>query len=142
MGQGHRKLTQINQSQLGGPLRVHFRCPWHIWGPLGGSKAKLRPFLRKILTFPDPPAKQVRFLWSKMGHTGVPHIVLHILCSTYTFWGHSSQFKAHCNWGKIITFWGGRLSLFGGDFLISGKDLLEVRLSLYGGFYWHDYHTS
>ena len=27
------------------------------------------------------------FLWSEMTRTGVPHIVLHILCSTCTHWG-------------------------------------------------------
>ena len=52
------RTPEINSNQSesvgGGPLRVHFRCPWHIWGPLGGSKAKLRPFLGQIFSFPDP----------------------------------------------------------------------------------------
>ena len=52
------RTPEINSNQsesVGrGPLRVHFRCPWHIWGPLGDSKAKLRPFLGQIFSFPDP----------------------------------------------------------------------------------------
>ena len=35
-----------------------------------------------------PAAGSVEFLWFKMAGTGVPHIVLHVLCSTRTSGGN------------------------------------------------------
>ena len=35
-----------------------------------------------------PPANLVKLSWSKMACTGVPHIVLHVLCSTRTSGGY------------------------------------------------------
>ena len=64
---------------------VHILGHWLIWGPLEGSKAKLRADYD--LSWPHP-ANSVKFLWSQMACTGVPQIVLHILCSTCTYWGH------------------------------------------------------
>ena len=45
-----------------------------------------------ILTFPDPPCQPDQIFWSKIACTGVPHIVLHVLCSTRTSGGH---FRPH-----------------------------------------------
>ena len=78
-----------NQSgAVGGSIWVHFRVHWPIWGPLDGSKAKFRPFWGRFWPSLTPHANSVKSLWSQMACTGVPHIVLHILCSTRTCWGH------------------------------------------------------
>ena len=45
---------------------------------------KARPILGRILTFLDPPANPVNFYWPKMVCADVPHIILHVLCSTRT----------------------------------------------------------
>ena len=62
--------TQCNsmRGSCGDQFRVHFRGPGFVLGPQS-SKAKFRPFLGQILTFPNPPANPVKFLWSKMGCT-------------------------------------------------------------------------
>ena len=72
-----------------------------IWGPLPGS---LNPSgasggLRSGADFdlPFPPANVVKILWIEMACTGVPHIVLHISCSTRTFWGHFRPSKESWN---------------------------------------------
>ena len=41
-----------------------------------------------ILTCSDPPANPVKLFWFKMTWKGVPHIVLHVLCSTCTSGGY------------------------------------------------------
>ena len=64
--------TQINKRQLGEPLRVHFRGLWHIWGALQTNWDHLSGRFFPSLTC--PPASPVRFLWSKMGRTGVSHM--------------------------------------------------------------------
>ena len=44
-----------------------------------------------------PPANPVKFFWSKMACTGVPHIVLHVSCRTRTsggyFWPSEVRFR-------------------------------------------------
>ena len=44
-----------------------------------------------------PPANLVKFFWSKMACTGVPHIVLHVSCGTRTsggyFWPSEVRFR-------------------------------------------------
>ena len=76
-----------NQSRaVGGTIWVHFRVHWPIWGPLDSSKAKFRPFWGRFWPSLTPHDNSVK--WSKMACTGVPLIVLHILCSTRTYWGH------------------------------------------------------
>ena len=83
VGQGHRKWTQINQRQLGSISGV--------LGTFGGLWGAPKPnrghFWGRFFPSLTPPINPVRFLWSKMGRTGVAHIVLHILCSTRTCWG-------------------------------------------------------
>ena len=83
MGQGPRKWSQINQRQLGGPLRVHFRGPWHIWGTEAISRAD------SFLPWPPLLSTQSDFMVQNGSYRcpSVPHIVLHILCSTHT-WGY------------------------------------------------------
>ena len=59
-----------------------------VSGVLGrASKPNLGHFWGRFL--PSlPPANPIKILWSKMARRGVPHIVVHILCSTRTYCGH------------------------------------------------------
>ena len=69
-----------------------------IWDPFQGSlthlgasgrlQSQIQAIPGQILTFPDPPCQLGQLKWSEMACTGVPQIVLHILCSTRTYWGH------------------------------------------------------
>ena len=43
--------------------------------------------IRIVLEVLWPPCKPSQLFWSKMASAGVPHIVLHVLCSTRTFGG-------------------------------------------------------
>ena len=85
MPQKVRKLPQINQGQLREPFGVHFRG--HL-GASGRLQSQIQAIPWQILTFPDPPCQLGQLKWSQMACTGVPQIVLHILCSTRTYWGH------------------------------------------------------
>ena len=82
-----RKWTWINHGQFGETFWVHFRGHTPILGPLDGCKAKFRPFWSRFWPSLTPYANSVKSLWSQMACTGVPQIVLHILCSTRTYWG-------------------------------------------------------
>ena len=93
---------------------------WTIWGPFQGSLALLgasgglRYHFWGILTFRDPLANLVKILWLEMACLyRCPHIVLHISCSTRTFWGHFRPSKVR--WKHIAI--GGKLSLFGGKII-------------------------
>ena len=55
-----------------------------------------------LLLFLAPPAYPVEFLWFKMAGTGVPHIVLLVLCSTRTSEGYFRPKKSIVS--KIATF--------------------------------------
>merc|ERR1719270_1507150 len=57
-------------------------------GAPGRLQSQIQAILGQILTFPDPPCQLGQLKWSQMACTGVPQIVLHILCSTRTYWGH------------------------------------------------------
>ena len=57
-------------------------------GTSGRLQSQIQAILGQILTFPDPPCQLGQLKWSQMACTGVPQIVLHILCSTRTYWGH------------------------------------------------------
>ena len=97
MGPGPWRWTQINQGELGGSFGVHFWVLDPFRGLLRAQKPKMRPIFGNIWTFPDPPAKLVKFFWSKMACTGVPHIVLHVSCLTRTsggyFWPSEVRFR-------------------------------------------------
>ena len=95
-GSGNEKSAKDpkNGPYLSGPPN----CLWLIWvlsgvlDPFGGPSRALKPnwghFLGRFWPSLSPPANQVRFLWSKMGRTHVPHKVLHISSWTRTYWGH------------------------------------------------------
>ena len=57
------------------------------------QEAKFRSFLWQILTFPDLPCQPDRIFKVWVACISVPYIVLHILCSTRTFWGLFSHSK-------------------------------------------------
>ena len=62
----------------------------HLGAP-GGHRSQTEAIVWADFFLPDtppPPPNPVRFLWSKMGRTGFPHIELHILCSTRIYWSH------------------------------------------------------
>ena len=87
-----------------------FQCHWNhsnqsgavggiIWGPFPGSwthlgasrglrSQKRGPYLAIFGPSLTPPANPVKFFWSKMACTGVPHIVLHVSCQTRTSGGY------------------------------------------------------
>merc|ERR1711952_1681 len=79
-----------------------------IWDPFQGSlthleasgqlQSQIQAILGQILTFPDPPCQLGQLKWSQMACTGVPQIVLHILCSTRTYWGHFRP----CKVGEVV----------------------------------------
>ena len=79
-----------------------------IWGPFPGSwthlgasrglrSQKRGPYLAIFGPSLTPPANPVKFFWSKMACTGVPHIVLHVSCWTRTsggyFWPSEVRFR-------------------------------------------------
>ena len=79
-----------------------------IWGPFPGSwthlgasrglrSQKRGPYLAIFGPSLTPPANPVKFFWSKMACTGVPHIVLHVSCHTRTsggyFWPSEVRFR-------------------------------------------------
>ena len=73
-----------------------FSISYHLDQPLPSSRPRYNVENRVYLLIftPRPP---VKFLWSKMGCTDLPHIVLHILCSTRTCWGHFRPLKVSFN---------------------------------------------
>ena len=62
------------------------------WTHLGASRGlrsqKRGPYLAIFGPSLTPPANPVKFFWSKMACTGVPHIVLHVSCWTRTSGGY------------------------------------------------------
>ena len=74
-----------------------------IWDPFQGSlthlgasgrlQSQIQAIPGQILTFPDPPCQLGQLKWSEMACTGVPHIGLHILCSTRNCLGQFKPFK-------------------------------------------------
>ena len=95
------KDLEINSNQSGAVGGI-------IWGPfqgslthLGASKGlrsqKRGPYLAIFGPSLTPPANPVKFFWSKMACTGVPHIVLHVSCRTRTsggyFWPSEVRFR-------------------------------------------------
>ena len=82
-----------------------------IWGPFQGSlthlgasrglqSQKRGPFWAKFQPSLTPPANPVNFFWSKMACTGVPHIVLYVLCSTRTSRSIFGPLKS-----DLVLFW-------------------------------------
>ena len=71
------------------------------WTHLGASRGlrsqKWGPYLAIFGPSLTPPANLVKFFWSKMACTGVPHIVLHVSCGTRTsggyFWPSEVRFR-------------------------------------------------
>ena len=71
------------------------------WTHLGASRGlrsqKRGPYLAIFGPSLTPPANPVKFFWSKMACTGVPHIVLHVSCRTRTsggyFWPSEVRFR-------------------------------------------------
>ena len=71
------------------------------WTHLGASRGlrsqKRGPYLAIFGLSLTPPANLVKFFWSKMACTGVPHIVLHVSCRTRTsggyFWPSEVRFR-------------------------------------------------
>ena len=59
-----------------------------------------------LLLFLAPPAYPVEFLWFKMAGTGVPHIVLHVLCWTRTYKGFLGPKSQFCQKNTLCFFWG------------------------------------
>ena len=120
--QGPLKWTPNGPSHC--PYLSPFPWPLTRLGVSTEPRSQILAVSRQILTFPDPQANLVVILLSEMACTGVPHIVQHIFCSTYTFWGHFKPSKVRWRhiaiggklsllggklsllWGKIITFWG------------------------------------
>ena len=77
-----------NQSQaVGGTILGSFQGSLTNLGASGQLQSQIQAILGQILTFPDPPCQPCKIF---MIRTGVPHIVLHILCSTRNCLG---QFK-------------------------------------------------
>ena len=79
------------------PKLVSQTAPWLQSGPGGfdpfkglcrAPKRSLGLFLGRFWPSLTPPANSIKFLWSQMACGGVPHLVLHILCPTRTYWGH------------------------------------------------------
>ena len=66
-------VTQINQRQLGGPFRVHFRGHWHISGA--------------DFFLPWPPLSTQSDFYGPKWVVQVSHTEYYI-CSTRTYWGH------------------------------------------------------
>ena len=66
----------------------YFVCWTFFLGTSGRLQSQIQAILGQILTFPYPPCQLGQLKWSQMACTGVPQIVLHILCSTRTYWGH------------------------------------------------------
>ena len=66
-------VTQINQRQLGGPFRVHFRGHWHISGA--------------DFFLPWPPLSTQSDFYGPKWVVQVSHIE-YCICSTRTYWGH------------------------------------------------------
>ena len=60
--------TQCNsmRGSCGDQFRVHFRGPGFVLGPQS-SKAKFRPFLGQISTYPDPPCQPDQILMIRKG---------------------------------------------------------------------------
>ena len=57
-------------------------------GSYAKSKAHSGQYFDLFWPSLTPPANPVKFFWSKMACTGVPHIVLHVSCWTRTSWGY------------------------------------------------------
>ena len=55
-----------------------------------------------------------------MACAGVPHVVIHIFCSTRTYWGNFWPSKG----GGDITF-GGKIITFGGQYPYWGQGFIE-----------------
>ena len=73
---------------VGGNILGPFQGSLTNLGASGRLQSQIQAILGQILTFPDPPCQLGQLKWSEMACTGVPQIVLHILCSTRTYWGH------------------------------------------------------
>ena len=77
-------------------------CPFsgsltHLGASRGLQSQKRGPFWIVFWPSLTPPANPVKFFWSKMACTGVPHIVLHVSCRTRTsggyFWPSEVRFR-------------------------------------------------
>ena len=78
-----------NQSRaVGGTIWDPFQGSLTHLGASGRLQSQIQAILGQILTFPDPHCQLRQLKWSEMACTGVPQIVLHVLCSTRTIWGH------------------------------------------------------
>ena len=73
-----------------------FSISYHLDQPLPSSRPPHNVENRVYLLI-FTPRPLVKFLWSKMGCLDLPHIVLHILCSTRTCWGHFRHLKVSFN---------------------------------------------
>jgi len=79
----------LNQSRaVGGNILGPFQGSLTNVETSGRLQSQIQAILGQILTFPDPPCQLSQLKWSEMAFTGVPQIVLHILCSTRTYRGH------------------------------------------------------
>merc|ERR1719394_635541 len=79
----------LNQSRaVGGNILSPFQGSLTNLGASGRHQSQIQATLGQILTIPDPPCQLGQLKWSQMACTGVPQIVLHILCSTRTYWGY------------------------------------------------------
>ena len=69
----------------------------HLGASWGLRSQKWGPYLAIFGPSLTPPANLVKFFWSKMACTGVPHIVLHVSCRTRTsggyFWPSEVRFR-------------------------------------------------
>ena len=65
----------------------------HLGASWGLRSQKWGPYLAKFGPSLTPPANLVKKISSKMACTGVPHIVLHVLCSTRTSGGCFRPFE-------------------------------------------------
>ena len=88
-----------NQSgAVGGIIWGPFLGSWtHLGASRGLRSQKWGPYLAIFGPSLTPPANPVKFFWSKMACTGVPHIVLHVSCRTRTsggcFWPSEVRFR-------------------------------------------------
>ena len=88
-----------NQSgAVGGIILGPFPGSWtHLGASRGLRSQKRGPYLAIFGPSLTPPANPVKFFWSKMACTGVPHIVLHVSCRTRTsggyFWPSEVRFR-------------------------------------------------
>ena len=81
-------LCGTDSNQSGAVWGNHFGSIPGVIDPFWDLWTAQKPFWGRFWPSLTLPANSVKSLWPQMSCTGVPHIVLHILCWTRTYWGH------------------------------------------------------